>query len=58
MELVKVTGWTVHYTTYEISLATLLALMQSGNGDEPTGILANPNLDMDKLKGFGLRHKK
>lgn len=58
MVLVRLTGWSVRHITHEVSLATLLILMQSGKKEDvkPTGLLADPNLDVNKLKelGFGV----
>ena len=48
----------MHYITHELSLGTLILLGkgQSKKDEKPSGILANPNLNADKLKemGFGL----
>lgn len=56
MVLVRFTGWSVHHIMYEVSLATLLVLMQSGKKEDakPTGLLADPNLDVNKLGKLGI----
>jgi hypothetical protein len=55
MFIIQNTGWTLHYLTHEISMRALLTLITSKAKKEPkaTGLLAQPNLDMGKLKEMG-----
>lgn len=49
----------MHYITHELSLGALILLGkgQSKKDEEPTGLFANPNLDLSKLKGLtGLKY--
>jgi len=56
MLIIKNTGWTLHYITHEISMRALLALMAGKGEKEPkaTGLFADPNFDVGKLKSMGI----
>lgn len=60
--IVMVTGWSVHHITHEIGFGTLLVLNKGVKHEEPgkpTGLLADPNLDLSKLEGLsGLKYMR
>lgn len=55
MALIKVTGWSLHYITHEISLPALITLASRDGEEQPKakGLLADSNLDVIKLKEMG-----
>jgi len=61
MSIIQLTGWTLSYVMDEISIGALNVLFESVHEEtnKPTGLFADPNLDLSKLKGLtGLKHTR